>query len=65
VHLDSGNVLDLCAVAVPAGTYTPSDDTSEASKLPFSVMFLGRSCSDSEVLGIAGQFDDYVRQTVR
>jgi len=33
--------------------------------LPFSVMFLGRSCSDSEVLGIAGRFDDYVKQGVR
>jgi Asp-tRNA(Asn)/Glu-tRNA(Gln) amidotransferase A subunit family amidase len=58
-------VLDLCAVAVPAGTYTSSNDTSEASELPFSVMFLGRSCSDSEVLGIAGRFDDYVKQGVR
>jgi len=60
-YTHSGNVLDLCAVAVPAGTYRPSDDVAEDSKLPFSVMFLGRNCSDSEVLGIAGRFEDSVR----
>ena len=57
----SGNVLDLCAVAVPAGTYNPSEDKSNAPQLPFSVTFLGRNCSDSEVLRVAERFDDFVR----
>ena len=53
------NVLDLCAVAVPAGTYPISDGGSEGKgKLPFSVTFLGARCTDSEVLGIAERFLD-------
>lgn len=46
-----GNVLDLCAVAVPAGTYTDDDGTL----LPFSVTLLGARCTDTEVLRIAKQ----------
>ena len=48
-----GNVLDLCAVAVPAGTY-PAGGGGE---LPFSVTFLGGSSMDAEVLEIADRFD--------
>lgn len=47
-----GNVLDLCAVATPAGTY---NDPSGV-ELPFSVTFLGARCTDSEVLDIAQKF---------
>jgi allophanate hydrolase len=50
-----GNILDLCAVATPAGTY----DDGEAT-LPFSVTFLGARCTDSEVLRIAKRFEDEV-----
>lgn len=48
-----GNVLDLCAVATPAGTYSEDESGLE---LPFSVTFLGARCTDSEVLGIAQKF---------
>lgn len=50
-----GNVLDLCAVAVPAGTYPVGE--SGGGELPFSVTFLGGSCMDAEVLEIADRFD--------
>ena len=49
-----GNMLDLCAVATPAGTYELADSTV----LPFGVTFLGARCSDSEVLNIAARFSD-------
>jgi allophanate hydrolase len=56
-----GNVLDLCAVATPAGTYPASElDPSEMGALPFSVTFVGASCTDSEVLAVAGRFDETV-----
>lgn len=48
-----GNVLDLCAVATPAGTYGSAD----GNKLPFSLTFLGARCTDSEILNIAGRFE--------
>jgi allophanate hydrolase len=48
-----GNVLDLCAVATPAGTYKEAEGGVE---LPFSVTFLGASCTDSEVLSVAQKF---------
>ena len=61
-----GNVLDLCAVAVPAGVY-PADearghdgdaeDNGGGGELPFSVTFLGGSTLDAEVLEIADRFD--------
>ena len=47
-----GNVLDMCAVATPAGTY----EDSAGVELPFSVTFLGAQCTDSEVLGVAQKF---------
>jgi Asp-tRNA(Asn)/Glu-tRNA(Gln) amidotransferase A subunit family amidase len=49
-----GNVLDLCGVAVPSGTYVTDDKA--APRLPFSITFLGARCTDSEVLGIASRF---------
>ena len=62
-----GNVLDLCAVAVPAGTYSVGevrggddgdvDGEGASEELPFSVTFLGGSNMDAEVLEIADRFD--------
>ena len=47
-----GNVLDLCAVAVPAGYYQ-----SGFSSLPFSITLLGRAGSDARILEIARTFE--------
>ncbi|KAF3927346.1 Amidase [Orbilia brochopaga] len=60
-----GNVNDLCAVAVPAGTYSLLDTESGTMKgvLPFGVTFLGGSRTDSEVLSIASRFEAHVNQT--
>lgn len=63
-----GNVLDLCAVAVPAGWYE-----LDGARMPFSVTFLGRGGSDGKVLGVAGVFEravgvgacDSIMQTVK
>ena len=56
-----GNVLDLCAVAVPAGTYRVEEIHGNADdisgELPFSVTFLGGSRMDAETLNIADRFD--------
>ena len=62
-----GNVLDLCAVAVPAGTYLVgearggddgnAEDRGASGELPFSVTFLGGSNTDAEILEIANRFD--------
>ncbi|KAL8769382.1 MAG: hypothetical protein Q9209_004610 [Squamulea sp. 1 TL-2023] len=54
-----GNVLDLCAVAVPAGTYPVpgSSGNTREQHLPFSVTFLGGSRSDAETLEIARRFE--------
>lgn len=60
-YTHSGNVLDLCAVATPAGTYSAKEvDQGLEGELPFSVTFLGASCTDSEVLGIAERFSEAV-----
>lgn len=56
-----GNVLDLCAVACPAGTYPASELEGNASaqgRLPFSVTFLGGSMLDAETLEIARRFEE-------
>lgn len=56
-----GNVLDLCAVAVPAGTYEVrelSGKEDDQGKLPFGVTFLGGSRLDAEVLEVARKFDE-------
>lgn len=47
-----GNILDLCAVAIPATTYEADDMT-----LPFGITLLGARCTDSEVLRIARQIE--------
>jgi allophanate hydrolase len=54
-----GNVLDLCGVAVPAGTYPVAElsGKEEAGSLPFSVTFLSGSRLDAEMLEIARRFE--------
>lgn len=59
-----GNVLDLCAAAVPAGTYPVSElsgKKDDVGELPFSVTFLSRSRLDAEMLEIAQRFEESVR----
>ena len=61
-----GNVLDLCAVAVPAGTYPVSElqnSSTDQGSLPFSVTFLGGSMMDAETLEIARRFEDWISQS--
>jgi len=56
-----GNILDLCAVATPAGTYKASElsgDEKDEGTLPFSVTFLGGSLLDTQVLEIARRFEE-------
>lgn len=58
-----GNVLDLCAVTVPAGTYDISELDPKSKSLgilPFSVTFLGGSQMDAEVLEVARRFHGVV-----
>jgi len=53
--------LDLCGVAVPAGTYPVkelSGKEGDEGVLPFSVTFLGGSRLDAEVLEIARRFEE-------
>jgi allophanate hydrolase len=54
-----GNVLDLCGVAVPAGTYPVSELSGKEDQgvLPFSVTFLSGSRLDAEMLEIARRFE--------
>lgn len=63
-----GNVLDLCAVAVPAGTYPVEEIQGVADgaggDLPFSITFLGGSMLDAETLEIAHRFDRAMNDTV-
>lgn len=47
-----GNILDLCAVAVPVSLYE-----AEGVKLPFGITLLGARCTDCEVLKIAKQIE--------
>ncbi|KAF2743379.1 amidase signature enzyme [Sporormia fimetaria CBS 119925] len=58
-----GNVLDLCAVAVPAGTY-PVKELSGVEEdeggLPFSITFLSGSRLDAEMLELARRFEQSV-----
>jgi allophanate hydrolase len=61
-----GNVLDLCAVAVPAGEYAVkelSGKEDDTGKLPFSVTFLSGSRLDAEMLEIARRFDISIRES--
>lgn len=48
-----GNVLDLCAIALPASTY----QTWAGEKLPFGVTLLGASGTDGKVFDIAREFE--------
>ena len=57
-----GNVLDLCGVAVPAGTYVVSEIEDQGS-LPFSVTFLGVSMSDAAILEIARRYEDFLSKS--
>ncbi|KAJ4304979.1 hypothetical protein N0V90_000507 [Kalmusia sp. IMI 367209] len=59
----SGNVLDLCAISVPAGTYPISElsGSHEESVLPFSVTFLSKSRLDAEMLELAKRFEDSMK----
>ncbi|KAB5557942.1 amidase signature domain-containing protein [Coniochaeta sp. 2T2.1] len=58
----SGNVLDLCAVACPAGEYEAKELGlgEEEGRLPFGVTFLRVGGGDAEVLEIAGRFEEVV-----
>ena len=59
-----GNVLDLCAVSVPAGEYNVSElsgSEDDTGKLPFGVMLLGSSRMDAETLEIARRFEEGLR----
>jgi allophanate hydrolase len=60
-----GNVLDLCAAAVPAGTYPVSElsGKDEDGVLPFSVTFLSGSRLDAEMLEIATRFEEFLQIT--
>ncbi|KAF2213241.1 hypothetical protein CERZMDRAFT_96904 [Cercospora zeae-maydis SCOH1-5] len=47
------NVLDLCGIAVPAGTYQDDGGTT----LPFGVTLLGASGKDGRIFDIAREFE--------
>ncbi|KAF2473517.1 amidase signature enzyme [Lindgomyces ingoldianus] len=60
-----GNVLDLCGVAVPAGTYPVkelSGNEADEGELPFSVTFLSGSRMDAEMLEIARRFEESMKE---
>lgn len=55
-----GNVLDLCAVAAPAGTYPVNElsgNANDEGMLPFGMTFLSGSRLDSELLEIVRRFE--------
>lgn len=58
-----GNVLDICGVAVPAGTYPLAElnGNEEEVELPFSVTFLSGSRLDAEMLEIARRFEQSMK----
>lgn len=47
-----GNVLDLCAIAVPSATFREGDEV-----LPFGVTLLGASGTDGKIFDIAKEFE--------
>ncbi len=60
-----GNVLDLCAVAVPAGTvsvgeFSGNGDAEARGRLPFSVTLIGGSRMDAETLELAVRFQEWM-----
>jgi allophanate hydrolase len=59
-----GNVLDLCGVAIPAGTYPVAElsgKNTDQGVLPFSVTFLSGSRLDSEMLEVARRFEESMK----
>ncbi|KAI5847384.1 amidase signature domain-containing protein [Morchella snyderi] len=50
-----GNVLDLCAVAMPAGTYGLVGD--DGKQMPFSITLLAGSGDDARLLDLAALFE--------
>ena len=55
-----GNVLDLCGIAVPAGTYPVTElsgQETDEGVLPFSITLLSGSRLDAELLEIARRFE--------
>ncbi|KAM0331308.1 hypothetical protein ACHAQA_002978 [Verticillium albo-atrum] len=52
------NVVDLCGLNVPAGTYVDEKGTT----LPFGITILGGSGFDAKVLGVAKVFEDAMRE---
>jgi allophanate hydrolase len=61
------NVLDLCGVAVPAGTYPVAElsgKESDEGVLPFSVTFLSGSRLDAEMLEIARRFEESLQAEI-
>ncbi|GME42108.1 Amidase [Neofusicoccum parvum] len=65
-YTHAANVLDLCAVSVPAGLY-PLDELlgteGNEGRLPFGVQFMGGSRMDAELLEIARRFEQSLDPT--
>ncbi|KKY24518.1 putative glutamyl-trna amidotransferase subunit a [Diplodia seriata] len=59
-YTHAANVLDLCAISVPAGLY-PLDELlgteGNEGRLPFGVHFMGGSRMDAELLEVARRFE--------
>lgn len=47
-----GNLVDLCAVAIPAGTWV----NASGSVMPFSITLLAPAGRDEEIMGLAERF---------
>ncbi|KAK4174460.1 putative hydrolase [Triangularia setosa] len=58
------NVVDLCGVSVPAGTWIWAQEDSER-ELPFGITILGGSGFDAKILDIAGVFEEEVRSRLK
>jgi Asp-tRNA(Asn)/Glu-tRNA(Gln) amidotransferase A subunit family amidase len=59
-----GNVLDLCGISVPAGTYPIKDlkaESNDGGRLPFAITLLGGSRTDAEVLEVGRRFEEEVK----
>lgn len=55
-----GNVVDLCGVSVPAGTY----EDGEGTVLPFGVTIVGGSGYDGKILDVAALLEEAVAERV-
>ncbi|KAK0653304.1 putative hydrolase [Cercophora samala] len=58
------NVLDLCGVSVPAGTWLWGQEGDER-KMPFGITILGGSGLDAKVFDIAGVLEEEMRERDR